>query len=236
MTTDTRVNRKTRATSTGSTGLIWGALGVLGFSLTLPMTKVAVSQFSAVFATSARAVIGAVLAALTLLVLRQTLPSRRQWVRLTVISFGVVLGFPLFTTLGLTTTSASHSAVVVGLLPAATAVAASIRGHEHPRPVFWVFTAAGALTVVMFSMMQSASMHLVLEPGDLWLFAAVVAAAVGYAEGGLVSRELGAWQTICWALLLAAPVMGTLALVTGLREIHTLPGPGPWRRWATSAS
>lgn len=102
--------------------------------------------------------------------------------------------------------------------------------------MFWVFTAAGALTVVMFSMMQSASMHLVLEPGDLWLFAAVVAAAVGYAEGGLVSRELGAWQTICWALLLAAPVMGTLALVTGLREIHTLPGPGPWRRWATSAS
>ena len=38
-------------------------------------------------------------------------------------------------------------------------------------------------------------------------------AAVGYAEGGLLARELGSWQTIAWALVLAAPAMLLLMLL-----------------------
>ena len=113
-------------------GLLWGLVGVLAFSFTVPLTRVAVADLSPLFIGSGRAVIAAVLAALALAITRQRLPRGRQWLRLAVIAGGVVLGFPLLTSYALTAVPASHGAVVIALLPAATAVMAVIRGHERP--------------------------------------------------------------------------------------------------------
>jgi drug/metabolite transporter (DMT)-like permease len=64
---------------------------------------------------------------------------------------------------------------------------------------------------VVFASLQGAGFgH--LQWSDLLLFGAVIAAAIGYAEGGLLARELGAWQTISWALVVAAPLMIVLAV------------------------
>lgn len=204
------VIRSSRTLLSPAAGPGWGLLGVVAFSFTLPFTRVALGGgLSPLFIGSARAVVAAALAAIVLAATRQRPPSRVQWARLAVVALGVVAGFPLLTSYALTTTPASHGAVVIGLLPAATAVAVVLRTRERPTLSFWVFALLGAAAAVLFAILQNGAP--VLRPSDLLLFAAVLAAAVGYAEGGLLARELGAWQTISWALVLAAPVMLAVA-------------------------
>jgi drug/metabolite transporter (DMT)-like permease len=192
-------------------GLIWGFVGVLAFSFTLPLTRVAVGGLSPLFIGCGRAVIAALLAALVLAVTRQRFPRGMQWLRLAVVAGGVVAGFPLLTSYALTTASASHGAVVIALLPAATAVIAVLRAKERPPLPFWIFAVLGAVAALAFASLQSggfqAAQFSAPQWSDLLFFGAVIAAAVGYAEGALLSRELGSWQTISWALVLAAPVM-----------------------------
>lgn len=187
-------------------GLWWGFFGVALFALSVPLTRSAVDHMNPVFITAGRAVVAAVLAILFLYFRKQPLPTRRQAVRLFLIGGGVVVGFPLFTGLALQTVPASHAAVVVGLLPAATAVISVLLTGERPPVRFWIFAAAGALAVVLFT----ATSHGGFEPlqlEDLYLLAAVVVTAYGYAEGSRVSREIGSWQTISWALVVWSPVL-----------------------------
>ncbi|MFJ4262851.1 DMT family transporter [Paenarthrobacter nicotinovorans] len=196
-----------------SSGVWWGLLGVVAFSFTVPLTRVAVEGMSPLFIGAGRAVVAAVLAALALGLTRQRFPRGVQWFRLAVVAGGIVAGFPLLTTFALTSTSASHGAVVIALLPAATATIAVIRGRERPRPLFWVLTAVGVAAALVFALVQSGGFGS-LHWADLLLLGAVLAAAIGYAEGGLLARELGAWQTISWALVVASPVMIVLTLAT----------------------
>ncbi|HZG90262.1 MAG TPA: DMT family transporter [Pseudonocardia sp.] len=208
-------------------GLGWGLLGVAAFSLTVPLTRIAVADggLSPLFVGSARAVGAALLAAIALTATRQHLPRGTQWVRLAVVAAGVVIGFPILTSYALTTASAGHSAVVIALLPAATAVMAVLRGRERPARSFWVMAALGALAAVGFAVLSGGFTG--LHGSDLLLFGAVLAGAVAYAEGGLLARELGAWQTVSWALVLAAPVMIVLTgvAVAGQAPVGT---PAAW--------
>lgn len=196
-----------------ATGARWALLGVLAFSFTVPFTRIAVGGLSPLFIGSGRAVLATALAALSLWVTRQHRPTARQWTRLLVVAGGVVVGFPMLTSYALSTVPASHAAVVVGVLPAATAVMAVLRGRERPAPSFWAFAALGAVAAVTFGSVQNGGLGR-LHWSDLLLFGAVLAGAVGYAEGGLLARELGSWQTVSWALVAAAPLMVTLATVS----------------------
>lgn len=195
------------------TGLWWGLVGVAAFSFTVPFTKVAVASLSPLFIGSGRAVVAAILAVSALALTRQQLPHGVQWARLAVVAAGVVVGFPLLTSFALTSTPASHGAVVIALLPAATATAAVLRGREHPPPAFWLITGVGGLAAIAFGALQTGGFGQ-LQWADLLLLGAVVAAAIGYAEGGLLARELGPWQTVSWALVLASPLMVFLAAVS----------------------
>lgn len=212
---------------TSRSGLGWGLLGVLAFSFTVPWTRVAVEGgLHPLLVGCGRAVVAAALAAVALAATRQRAPRGRQWLRLAVVAGGVVVGFPVLTSYALTTASASHGAVVIALLPAATAVLAVLRGHERPPTAFWALAGCGAVAAVVFASLQGGGLG---RPhwSDLLLFGAVVAAAIGYAEGGLLARELGAWQTVSWALVLAAPSMAVGALAGALRQPPTA-GPQEW--------
>ncbi|RZL80523.1 MAG: DMT family transporter [Rhodococcus sp. (in: high G+C Gram-positive bacteria)] len=211
-------------------GLWWGLLGVAAFSFTVPFTRVAVGGLSPLFIGSGRAVIAAVLAAAALTLTRQCVPRGAQWVRLAVVAGGVVVGFPLLTSFALTTAPASHGAVVIALLPAATAVTTAVRGKEHPPLSFWIMAGVGALASVVFASIQGGGIGQ-LHWSDLLLFGAVAAAAVGYAEGGLLARELGAWQTVSWALMVAAPLMIALTVISAIRQ----PPTGSPIEWAAFA-
>ncbi|GAA1970660.1 DMT family transporter [Amycolatopsis minnesotensis] len=200
-------------------GLGWGLLGVAAFSFTVPFTRVAVESggISPLFIGSARAVVAALLAAAALAVTKQRLPVGVQWARLAVVAGGVVVGFPVLTSFALTTAPASHGAVVIAVLPAATAVTAVLRGHERPPKSFWLMAAVGAVAAIVFAALQGGGLS-GLNWADLLLFGAVAAAAIGYAEGGLLARELGAWQTVSWALVLAVPLMIVLTVVSLVRH------------------
>jgi drug/metabolite transporter (DMT)-like permease len=183
-------------------GLLWGFVGVASFSLTLPATRVAVAALDPVFVGLGRAVIAAVLAALVLLGSRARWPGRALLPRLAVVAGGVVIGFPLFSAWALRYVSAAHGAVVIGLLPLATAVAGALIAHERPSRLFWLCAIFGSAVVVGFALWQGGGAP---HPADLLLVLAVAAAAIGYAEGGRLSRTMPGWQVICWALVLAAP-------------------------------
>lgn len=211
-------------------GLWWGLLGVAAFSFTVPFTRVAVAGLSPLFIGSGRAVVAAVLAALALAITRQRFPVGPQWARLAVVGGGIVVGFPLLTSFALTSAPASHGAVVIALLPAATAAATVLRGHERPPLAFWLASAAGAAAAIGFALARPGGFG---QPqwADLLLLGAVAAAAVGYAEGGLLARELGAWQTVSWALVLTAPLMFVLAGVAVAQQ----PPSGTPVQWAAFA-
>lgn len=185
-------------------GFLWGFVGVLAFSFTLPATRLAVPELGGTVVGLGRALIAALLAAGLLLALRERPPARRYWGSLVIIAAGVVVGFPLLTAFALQQVPASHGAVVVGLLPALTAVMAVLRGGERPPRAFWFAVAAGVVAVLIFAVVQGAGQP---QFADLLLLCAVASAAVGYAEGGRLARDLGGWRVICWALLIAAPVL-----------------------------
>jgi drug/metabolite transporter (DMT)-like permease len=176
---------------------------VLAFSVTLPASEAALPAFGAVTVGIGRAVPAALLGAVCLFVARAPRPTGAQWRRLALVAAGVVVGFPLCSSLALRDTTSAHGAVLVGLLPAATAALAVVRGGERPRWPFWAACAFGMATVLGFAVIQGAGQ---ITTADLWLLAAVGCAAVGYTEGGVLARELGGWQVISWALLLALPL------------------------------
>jgi drug/metabolite transporter (DMT)-like permease len=182
----------------------WGALGVLAFSLTFPASVAALPSFGAVTVGLGRAIPAALLGAVCLLAARAPRPGAAQWRRLALVALGVVVGFPLCSALALRDTTSAHGAVLVGLLPAATAALAVVRGGERPRWQFWAACGFGVVTVLTFAVVQGAGQ---IRVADLWLLAAVGFAALGYTEGGVLARELGGWQVISWALLLALPVV-----------------------------
>ncbi|UPJ62265.1 DMT family transporter [Bradyrhizobium sp. 191] len=188
-----------------------GLLGVIIFSGSLPATRVAVGGFSALFLTSARAVIAALIGALVLAVLRQARPQRRDLASLTIVAVGVVVGFPLLTALALQHVTSARSIVFIGLLPLSTAIFGVLRGGERPQPLFWLFAVLGSATVAGFALSGDGSASL---EGDLLMAASIVLCGLGYAEGAALSRRLGGWQVISWALLLALPLMLALAILT----------------------
>ncbi|MDS1136759.1 DMT family transporter [Nitratireductor indicus] len=196
-----------------NTGNGWGngLLGVIIFSGSLPATRVAVAGFSPLFLTSARAAIAALLGAALLIALRQNKPARRDLPSLAIVSLGVVVGFPLLTALALQRITSAHSIVFIGLLPLATAIFGVLRGGERPKPLFWVFSILGSVIVAGFALSSGGSTSL---SGGLLMVAAVLVCGLGYAEGAALSRRIGGWQVISWALILAAPFMLVLALAT----------------------
>lgn len=210
------------ATKHSTAGWLNGLMGVIIFSGSLPATRIAVLEFAPLFLTVARASIAGLVAVCLLLVLREKRLQRNQLMPLFIVASGVVVGFPLLTALALQYVTSAHSVVFVGLLPLATAVFAVLRGGERPRPVFWVFSLLGSALVVGFACAQGLSAS---PAGDLLMLLAIVVCGLGYAEGATLSRTLGGWQVICWALVLALPLMLILTLLSAPPALATISAP-----------
>jgi drug/metabolite transporter (DMT)-like permease len=217
------------ASSRETRGLLLGLVGVVCFSVSLPATRVAVKAFNANFVSFGRAVVAATCAAIALIIARPSRPTSVQWKRMVYVSAGVVVGFPLFTGLALRHAPAGHGAVVIGLLPAATAGMSVLRSGEQPSGQYWFFAILGMVAIALLAFARSTTTELAL--GDVFFLLAVGSAAVGYTEGALLSRELGGWQTISWSLLLALPVTAPLGAI----GLSTVEGNHGWTAWAAFA-
>lgn len=192
-------------------GLAWGLLGVAAFSLTLPATRVAVAALDVGFVVVGRCLGAALLAGAVLWATRQPWPAKRDLWPLVGVALGLVVGFPLFTTYAMQTVPSFHGAIVIGLLPLATAIVGAIFGGERPSLAFWATGVAGSAVIVAFVLHDTA-----FEPGvgDLALVGSVISAGFGYAIGGLLARRMAAWQVICWALVLSLPALVPAGLWT----------------------
>ncbi|MBJ9702872.1 DMT family transporter [Acinetobacter calcoaceticus] len=186
-------------------GWVNGFIGVAIFAGSLPATRVAVMGFDPGFLTAARAAIAGILGLILILVLKEKKPAKQDWWPLAIVALGVVIGFPLFTALALQYMNAAHSIVFVSLLPLATAIFAVLRGGEKPNQFFWIFAILGS--GVVFAYMFFISGDTSLGIGDFYMLMAIIFCGFGYAEGGVLSRKIGGWQVICWALILSLPFM-----------------------------
>ncbi|MHB1250492.1 MAG: DMT family transporter, partial [Polaromonas sp.] len=201
-------------------GLWLGLLGIVIFSVTLPMTRLAAGtpdlpQMSGVFIAMGRAVVAAALSAVFLLATRAPLPQRRDWAPLAITAGGVVFGFPLFSSIAMRYVEAVHASVIVGVLPLATAAVGALLHRQRPSAGFWWCAALGAALVVAFAMLRSgnAAGGLSINFADALLLAAMLCAAVGYAWGGRLSQHMRAEHVICWALLISLPLSLPLAVI-----------------------
>ncbi|GAA3811288.1 DMT family transporter [Sphaerisporangium flaviroseum] len=196
-------------------GTLLAGLGVLAFSGTFPATAFAMRGFDPYLVAIGRASVAALAAALCLMAAgAPLLPPRSQLKSYAVIALSVVFGFPLFSGLALNAgASVSHAAVVVGLLPAATAVCAVLRAGERPRTAFWVASTGGAVSVTIFTVSRGGGS---LAVADLLMVAALVCAAVGYTEGGRLARHTPGWRVISYALVVAAPVAVPLTVLLSM--------------------
>ncbi|MFK7993683.1 MAG: DMT family transporter [Granulosicoccus sp.] len=190
--------------NTSLAGWLNGFLGMLIFSASLPATRAAVQDFDPVFLTVARASLAGLMGCLLLAAWRVKRPSREDAPSLLIVAFGVVVGFPLLTALALRHITAAHSIVFIALLPLATALFGVLRAGERPQRAFWIFAASGSAVVVGFALSNDASASLI---GDSFMLAAIIVCGLGYAEGAKLSRKLGGWQVICWALVFSLPLM-----------------------------
>ena len=201
-------------------GLWLGLLGIAIFSVTLPMTRLAVGtaeapQMSGFFIAFGRAVVAALLSGVLLLVTRAPLPRRADWWPLAITAGGVVFGFPVLTSVAMRYVEAVHASVIVGVLPLATAAVGALLHRQRPSLGFWLCAALGSALVVGFALLRAGpNAGSGLAPADMLLLGAMLCAAVGYGYGARLSQHMQPEHVICWALVISLPLTLPLAAWT----------------------
>ncbi|MFD0701460.1 DMT family transporter [Myroides pelagicus] len=214
----------TSAMTNNTNGWINGFIGVLLFSGSMPATKIAVLSLDPLFVTASRAAIAGVLALICLLAFKEKRPTKQQILPLLIVAIGGVIGFPLLSALALQHITSAHSLVFLGILPMSTAVFAVIRGGEKPKPIFWLFSIMGSLLVIGFAVLQGGTSSLI---GNVLMLLAIILCGLSYAEGAKLSKSLGGWQVISWAVVLSLPI-SIACVVTTLPIAATLVPVSAW--------
>ena len=186
-----------------SKGMLIGFIGILIFSLTLPVSKIAVLSFNPYFIAFGRATLAGLVALAYLAYKSEAIPLKVDFTKFAVIALGVVFGFPIFTTVAMTHGSSSHGAVILGMMPLATTVIGVIRFKERPSLGFWLVSLGGAALVVLYALLKSSGNFTYI---DGLLVLGGICACVGYVEGGELSRKMNPRAVISWALVISLPL------------------------------
>ncbi len=186
-------------------GLLWAFGGVVLFSFSVPLTKVAVGGFDPLFTATGRAVVAGAVATAALLVRRVRPPARRHLRPLLFTMLGAVFGWPILLAYALERTTSAHVAVIAAFMPLTTAIIAVLRFREPVTRTFWAATSVGTVALVGFALSRGGAEQ-ADAVADLLVVVAVLASSWCYVEGAEVSRELPGWQVISWVVVLALPV------------------------------
>ena len=183
-------------------GMLIGFVGILIFSLTLPVTKIAILSFDPYFIAFGRATLAGALALAYLVIFKEPMLAKADIGKLVVIALGVVFGFPIFTTVAMAYGSSSHGAVILGMMPLASTVIGAIRFGERPSIGFWMVSILGAALVVTYALLKSSGSFTLV---DVLLVLGGICACIGYVEGGELSRKMNPRAVISWALVISLP-------------------------------
>ena len=228
MTTITTGPAARTAGSTHRKGLAWAFLGVLLFSFSVPLTKVAVGGFNPFLTATGRAVIAGALAGALLRAAKVPWPAAEQLRPLVFTMLGAVFGWPILLALALTRTTSAHVAVIAAFMPLTTALIAVLRTHERVSWQFWTAAGAGTGALVLFALTRGGGQDADLLADGL-VVGAVLASSWCYVEGASVTRAMPGWQVISWVVVLALPltVPASILLWVGTRADHQ-PTVGAW--------
>ncbi len=206
-----------------TTRAFWlGLVAIFIFSVTLPVSRVAVVELPAPFIAFGRAVGAGLLAAWVLAWRRPPIPTLAQWRWVVLTAIGVVFGFPYFSTLAMQNIAASHGAIITGILPLGTALMGAWLGRERPSKQFWFWAVIGSALVIAFAIWRGGGQPV---KGDWAMLAAVALGALGYAAGGKLAGSLGGINTICWALVISLPVNLVMSAVywpDNIQSVHAV--------------
>jgi drug/metabolite transporter (DMT)-like permease len=203
-----------------SNGMLLGFFGIAIFSLTLPATRFITPYLEPIFIGLGRASVAAVVAAIILTFFKQPMPNKQQLKGLAITALGVVIGFPVLTSWAMESVDASHAGVVIAIMPLLTALIGALISRERPSIRFWVVGLIGAMIVTSYALLQG---NLSLQIGDLLLLAGSLLGALGYAVGGKLSKQLGGWQVICWALVISFPFILIPTVLTRPENLSAIP-------------
>lgn len=192
-------------------GMLVGFIGIFFFSLTLPATKVAILDLDPYFIAYGRAVIAAIAAIIYLVAIKQKLVEAKYVPKLLIVASGVVFGFPILANLAMQNGSSAHGAIILGLLPLATAILGVLRHHEKPSLGFWMSAIIGSSLVVIFSFVSGGGK---VAHEDWLLLGACLFASVGYSEGADLSKVMSPKVVISWVLILSLPISLILSYYT----------------------
>ncbi|TCT04974.1 DMT family transporter [Aquabacter spiritensis] len=208
-----------------SLGLLLGLVGVTLFGATVPATRFAVHWLDPAFLTFARASLAGLLAAGILLVRRSAPPWRRGLPTLDflIVAGCLMVGFPLLMAYGSVTVPSSHAGVVLGILPLATTLAATLLSGERPSLGFFALSILGCALVVAFALRNGGAEG--FGAGDAMLGVGAVLCAIGYAVSGRLSRRVPGWEVICWALTLGLPLALPMTLILLPPGLESVPAP-----------
>ena len=193
-------------------GLFWAFLGVLLFSFSVPLTKIAVGGFNPFFTATGRAVVAGVLAAVILSVNRIPWPARHLVRPLLLTMIGAVFGWPILIALALQYTTSAHVAVIAAFMPLSTAIIAVFRTHEKVSAKFWLAASVGTSALVIFALGRGGA----TSPNywaDLMVVGAMLFSSWCYVEGASVTKVMPGWQVISWVVIFALPITVPASLV-----------------------
>jgi drug/metabolite transporter (DMT)-like permease len=199
-----------------------GTIGVIIFGVTLPMTRIAVVSLDPWFVTMGRAALAGLVALCVLVVLKRTVPTRSELMRLGVAAVFVIVGFPGFTGFAMRLVPASHGGVVLGILPLVVALFGAIAARERPSFGFWLSALAGAALVIGFSLRDGEGGF---GLGDVLLLGAVLSAASGYTVLAGLTKSRPGWEVISWTVVISLPVTLPFAFLTAPSDLFAVPLP-----------
>ena len=184
-----------------------GFAGVVIFGATLPVTRLALVDFTPWFVTFVRAGLAAAMALVALMVFKRPLRHSNE-IEIFIAGVLLIFAFPGMMALAMQTVPASHGGVILGFLPLATAVIANLIAGEKPSPKFWLLSILGAMIVFAYTMISSDIEGAAgFTIGDIWLVLAGLSAAFGYVLFGRLSRHTPGWEISSRALILNTPII-----------------------------
>jgi drug/metabolite transporter (DMT)-like permease len=198
-------------------GIAWAFLGVVLFSFSVPLTKVAVHGFEPALTAMARAAIAGGLALVPLALRRLPRPASSDLRPLLVTMLGAVFGWPILIALALQRETAAHVAVLAAFMPLTTAAIAVLRTHERVSWEFWAAASVGVAALVAFALSRrGATGGDVLA--DVFVAGAVLSSSWCYVEGASITRRMPGWQVISWVVILALPLTVPLSALLWWRQ------------------
>ncbi len=186
-------------------GLFYAFIGVLLFSLSLPMTKWALESFDPLFTATARPIIASTIAIPLMIGLRVRRFPRENLRALIYTTLGGVLGWPILIAFALQRTTSAHIAIIAAIMPLTTAIIAVLHTNAKVTIQFWIASTFGTILLILFALTRGGGADGDLRADFLTLLA-VLASSYCYVEGAELTKIMPGWQVISWVVVAALPV------------------------------